>query len=125
MRYWYFIKHSFHIIERRKLRLNIAIVALPVPARLKHFLTSNGRYCGILHGIMCYLTSTILYLLASQKFLAPISVPIYQPLNGMAGNSRPPQSNAIEDTAGSAYHLRPRSANQGCLSGEEKNNKHS
>ena len=36
----------------------------------------------------------------SHRSLAPISVPMYQPLNGMAVNSRPPQYNIILATAG-------------------------
>ena len=44
----------------------------------------------------------------------PISVPIYQPLNGHAVNCNPPQSNIIELTAGNAYHFKFKSANQSC-----------
>ena len=39
-----------------------------------------------------------------------------QPLNGTAVNWSPPQSNAMEDTAGRAYHLNPSSSNQSNLS---------
>jgi hypothetical protein len=42
-----------------------------------------------------------------------------QPLKGAAVNSRPPQSNIIQDTAGRAYQRIPISANQGNLSKRE------
>ena len=61
-------------------------------------------------------TSVMLYRFTSHKSLDPISVPIYQPLNGAAGNWMPPQSNSMLATAGSAYHFSPSSLNQVKLS---------
>ena len=60
------------------------------------------------------LTLSRLYLLASPKS-RPISVPMYQPLKGIAGNSIPPTSKATFDTAGSAYQRIPSSSNQSYL----------
>lgn len=45
----------------------------------------------------------------------PISELIYQPLKGAAGNSRPPISRSMLDTAGRAYQRRPRAANHSSL----------
>lgn len=40
---------------------------------------------------------------------------MYQPLKGAAGNSRPPISSSMLDTAGRAYQRRPRAANHSSL----------
>lgn len=53
----------------------------------------------------------MLYLLMSPRFRQPISVLMYQPLKGAAGNSTPPTSKSMADTAGRTYQRRPRSAN--------------
>lgn len=45
----------------------------------------------------------------------PISELMYQPLKGAAGNSRPPTSSSMLDTAGRAYQRRPRAANHSSL----------
>lgn len=45
----------------------------------------------------------------------PISELMYQPLKGAAGNSRPPISSSMLDTAGRAYQRRPRAANHSSL----------
>ena len=57
----------------------------------------------------------MLYLLSSQKSRDPTSVPMYQPLKGAAVNSRPPQSNIMLDTPGTAYHSKPMSLNHSYL----------
>lgn len=57
----------------------------------------------------------------SHKFRQPISVDMYHPLNEVAENCIPPQSNNILLTAGNAYHLKLSSLNHSNLkSGEEK-----
>ena len=40
---------------------------------------------------------------------------MYHPLKGMPGNSSPPQSNSMPETAGRAYHFKPKSKNQSYL----------
>lgn len=57
------------------------------------------------------LTSVKFLRFGSNRFLQPISVDIYQPLNDVAVNWMPPQSNSIFDTAGNAYHLKFNSEN--------------
>jgi hypothetical protein len=52
---------------------------------------------------------------ASHRFLQPISVLMYHPLKGAAVNSRPPQSNSMLATAGSAYQRRSSFSNQSNL----------
>lgn len=51
------------------------------------------------------LTSVKFLRLTSHRFLQPISVDMYQPLNDVAVNWMPPQSKSILLTAGTAYHL--------------------
>lgn len=62
-----------------------------------------------------FFTSIKLYRLTSHKSLAPISVLMYQPLNGAAVNSNPPQSNTMFETAGTAYHFKLSLANHSYL----------
>lgn len=47
----------------------------------------------------------------------PISLLMYQPLKGAAGNSSPPISSSMLETAGSAYQRSPSSANHASLRG--------
>lgn len=62
--------------------------------------------------VMCIQLTSIKFLrFTSHKFLQPISVDIYHPLKDVAVNWMPPQSNIIEDTAGTAYHLKFNSEN--------------
>lgn len=60
-------------------------------------------------------TSRILNLCGSHRSREPISVTIYQPLKGAAGNSNPPTSNNMLETAGNAYHCKFSSENHGYL----------
>lgn len=68
----------------------------------------------IINEVKC-ITSRIFKRLVSQRFRQPISVDMYHPLNAVAVNSMPPQSNSILDTAGTAYHRKLRSLNQSYL----------
>ena len=61
---------------------------------------------------MCIELTSIKFLrFTSHRFLQPISVDIYHPLNAVAVNWMPPQSNIMLDTAGTAYHLKFNSEN--------------
>lgn len=66
----------------------------------------------IFENCMCIQLTSIKFLrFTSHRFLQPISVLIYHPLNDVAVNWMPPQSNIMLDTAGTAYHLKFNSEN--------------
>lgn len=89
-----------------------------IPSRLTYTLRLQNYIMHILLYIaaiqIASLTLSILYLFASPRS-RPISVPMYQPLKGIAGNSIPPTSRPTFDTAGSAYQRRPNASNQSYL----------
>ena len=63
------------------------------------------------------------YRSSSPRLRLPISVPMYQPLNGAAGYWIPPISRRMSETIGTAYHCRPSSPNHsysGCTSGTSR-----
>ena len=68
---------------------------------------------------MALITSRMLYRWTSQKSRTPISVPMYHPLKGHPGNSRPPTSSSMLATAGRAYHLSSSSRNHSYLAGRQ------
>lgn len=57
-------------------------------------------------------TSSKFLLYVSHKLRHPISVAMYHPLNAVAVNWTPPQSNSMFETAGRAYHRSPIPPNQ-------------
>ena len=65
------------------------------------------------------ITSRMLYRWTSQKSRTPTSVPMYHPLKGHPGNSRPPTSSSMLATAGRAYHLSSSSRNHSYLVGRQ------
>lgn len=63
--------------------------------------------------ILVAISGNILYRPSSPRFLVPISVHMYQPLNGQLWKNVFPRSSPILQTTGSEYHFSPNSSNQG------------
>ena len=97
---------STSALSRHKLRLLLVSSPMALPTSwYKNFVQEQIWINSILN------TSSTLNRWGSHKSLVAISDTMYQPLKGAAGNSSPPQSNNMLETAGKQYQRKSRFSN--------------